>query len=331
MRSTPAGCVALGLLLLTLTACGTTTGDDGQLGDPPPATQAAGDGQAPASDGKPLAYLNGEPITERALQPRLVEAAGGRVLTELVLGRLVENRLDQAGITLTDKQIEAERKLVLNSLASDENQSVVLLNQLRRQRGLGETRFQALLRRNAGLRQLVKDEVSVNDAAIRKAYKRRYGPRYEGRILVRPRAQQVRRLKGKLKDGADFATLAARHSTDPSATQGGLLSPISPADATYPKIIRDTLKGLAEGAVSDVIAVEGGYAILKLERKIQARPVKLADVRDRLKRQVRRRLQRNRMGQLARSMLSEANIVVLNSALSDRWQQHKQDLLQTDE
>jgi parvulin-like peptidyl-prolyl isomerase len=242
---------------------------------------------------------------------------------------MVDERLDREGIELTEPDIEAERKLVLQSLARDENQSVVLLDQFRRQRGLGETRFQALLRRNAGLRKLVQDAVRVTEEAIRQAYRRRYGPRYEGRILVTSSARQTRQLRDKAMGEADFATLAARHSTDPSAAQGGLLSPISPADPSYPQVVRDTLEGLGEGDVSEVIAVQDGYAILKLERKIQGQSVKLADVRNELRPQVRRRIERNRMRQLARSMLSEARVTVLNAALGDRWRQHKESLLQT--
>jgi len=293
------------------------------------ATTAPADGGTAGRRGEPLAYVNGEAVTRDGMMRPLLEAAGGRVLAELVLNRLVAERLEARGIELSEKQIEAEKSLVLRSLDRDENQSVVLLNQLRRRRGLGDRRFRALLERNAGLRQLVKEQVSVNKAAVRKAYKRRYGPRYEARILVRPKAPAVRRLKGKLADGASFATLAARHSTDPSARQGGLLSPISPVDASYPQVVRETLVKLEPGEVSEVIAVQGGYAVLKLERTIEGEDVPFAEVRDALRQQVRRRLERSRMRQTARSLLSAADVTVLNDALGERWRQHKAQLLQS--
>jgi parvulin-like peptidyl-prolyl isomerase len=281
--------------------------------------------------GQPLAYINGEAVTEPQLFTPLLEAAGGRVLSEIVLNRMVDRRLKQRGLDLTPKQIEREKQLVQQSLASDENQSVLLLKQMRRRAGLGQQRFEAMLRRNAGLRELVQDEVQVTDLAIRQAYKRQYGPRYEGRILVVPTAQQARQFRSKIRDGASFATLAARHSTDASAAQGGLLSPISPADPSYPQVIRETLAKLEPGQVSEVIALEAGYALLTLERKIAGQSVKLADVRGELKTAVRRRAERLKMRSLAQSLLSQANVVVLDKTLGDRWQQHKQQLLQSEQ
>jgi len=290
-------------------------------------TQPANSSTASEKTRNPLAYVNGQPVTQGQLFEPLVEAAGGRVLTEIVLNRMVRERLEQRGIELTEKQIQAERQLVLQALASDENQSVVLLQQMRRRSGLGKRRFQALLRRNAGLRQLVQDEVEVSDAALRQAHERQYGPRYEGRILVTARAREARRLRQKITKGTPFATAAARHSTDPSAAQGGLLSPISPADASYPQIIRETLTELKPGEISQVIAVQDGYALLKLERKIEGRSVKLADVEDALTETVRRRAERLRMRKRAQSLLAQANVVVLDDTLGKRWDQHKQSVL----
>jgi hypothetical protein len=329
MTRSLAGVCVVTLWVLGLTGCGSTTGPDRSFAERAPATRAS---SPTASNNKPLAYINGEAVTRANMHRPLLEAAGGRVLAELALNRLVAARLNQQAITLTDPMIEAERKLVLRSLAEDENQSVVLLNQLRRRRGLGQARFQALLKRNAGLRQLVKDQVNVTDTAIRRAYQLQYGPRYEGRILVTNSARQTQQLRQKITQGrADFATLAARHSTDPSATQGGLLSPISPADPSYPQAIRKALTSLKVGAVSDVIGIQGGYAILTLERKIEAASVKLADVKQALRPQVRQRLERQRMRQRARAMLREANVVVLNPALGEAWRQHKRGLLEPSE
>jgi foldase protein PrsA len=280
-----------------------------------------------SSSDEPLAYIDGEAVALDQLAQPLLEAAGGRVLAERIISRRVAARLAEREIELTDKQIEQERQRVLAAMSGDANAGTVLLRRMRRREGLGDARFEALLRRNAGLRALVQDEVQITDQAVRRAYQREHGPRYQGRILVVETARRARALKEKLAAGAAFADLAAEHSTDRSARQGGLLSPISPAEASYPQIIRKTLTELDPGEVSDVISLSGGYGLLQLERRIEGDEVKLAEVEPALRRQVRRRAETMRMRQLARSMLAQADVVVLNPALDQSWQAHKRRLL----
>ena len=317
------------------------SGDAGQgdaAGDDARQTRTKPSPTRPGPAGKPLAYVNGEPIRRDAMFRPLMEAAGGQVLAELVLDRLIRDRLAQRGVELTDADIQAERRRVLATLAADEDEAARLLRELRRRRGLGEQRFQALLRRNAGLRRLVARDVQITDQTLRQAYKRRHGERYRVRLIVVPGFDQASRLRRQVMAGeARFGDLAARHSTDASADRGGLLSPISPADPSYPEGIRDALPRLAQRATADtqpnapavskVIALDGQFALVKLEEKIEPESVEFADVEKALADDVRRRLERRRMRQLAQQMLSDANVTVLDPALGDRWKQQRDVLL----
>ena len=291
-----------------------------------------------ASESQPVAYVDGRPVRRDAMFRPLVEAAGGRVLTELVLERVIEDRLEASGMTLNDADIRRERQRIGLTLdAENEDQAARLLRELRRQRGLGEARFEGLLRRNAGLRKLVADQVEVTEQSLRQAYERRYGIRYRARVLTVSRFDKASRLRRQLATGeARFADLAARHSTDASADRGGLLAPISPADPNYPESIRNALRRLAEGGasgtqpnatrLSEVIALDDGFALLRLEEKIEPEPVEFADVKGELQRSVRLALEQRLMRQLARRLLSEADVVVLNPALGESWR-NEQDVL----
>src|SRR5690606_1933773 len=117
-----------------------------------------------------------------------------------------------------------------------------LLREVRRRRGLGEQRFLALLRRNAGMRAMVQGQVNVSEPSLQRAYKLAYGEQYVARIIVVPTLQDASRLRESLGDpNVSFADLAVKRSTDPSAVQGGLLPPISPVDDAFPKAVRDAL------------------------------------------------------------------------------------------
>lgn len=287
-----------------------------------PTAQAA---EAP----KPLAYVAGEPVWDRQILPPLLEADGGQVLAELALDRLIAQRLARQGLTVGPPQLEAERELILQSLSDDPDQAARLLRQLRQQRGLGDQRFEALLRRNAGLRLLVQDQVQITPMALQQAFDLAYGPRYHARLILVDQPQQAAQLRQQILDGASFIDLAVTHSTDASAAQGGLLPPISPADPAYPQVVREALARLdREGRrLSDIIALDNGYALLMLERKIDAQPVAFDDVKEELTAQARLRQERLQMQQLARRLLNEAKVVVLDPALSESWRQQRELLL----
>ncbi len=274
----------------------------------------------PASNGSgPLAYVAGQPVTDRDLREPLIEAAGGQVLSEIVLDRMVSDRLKQRGMELTADLIDREKSLMLLTLSPDPDEAARLMIDLRSDRGLGERRFASMLYRNAGLRLLIRDDVHVSTRALHQAFRLRYGQRYRVRVIVTDRLADAKTLRSLALAGEAFGELAALHSTDPSAAQGGLLSPISPVDPSYPKALRDALTGLDPGGISDLIAADEHFIIIKLEEIQPADAVEFADVKDDLEQAVRLEAQGQLMLQAARSMLSEAKVVVLDPALDKSW------------
>jgi parvulin-like peptidyl-prolyl isomerase len=296
--------------LVLLAGCETTA--------PPPADQPvhASPRQTPS---RPVAFVAGQSITDESLRAGLIEAAGGQVLAEVVLDRAIKERLAERGLTVTQEHLDRELANVLATLSDDPAEAARLLVDLRAERGLGEQRFEAMLFRNAGLRLLVQDEVQIPPSLLRQAYQLQHGERYRVRIIVADTIQDAQTLRRRAVGGESFGDLAALHSKDPSAAQGGLLSPINPADMSYPKALRDALKGLDPGGVSDLIAADQRFIIMKLETVITADPVEFEDVKAALNRSVRLEAEGQLMGRTARAMLAEATVVVLDPALNKSW------------
>lgn len=292
----------------------------------------ASPGTGPVAPERTVAYINGKPVTQGELYRMMAPQVGGEALAEVALDRLVGQRLVERGVVLDDAAIQAERQTLLLSLSSDDDQAISLLEQMKQQRGLNDERFAALLRRNSGLRALVRDEVQIADAAVRQAYETAYGQRYQVRLLLSEKLSEAQAARAQVLTGADFSALASRLSTDVSRSQGGLLSPISPADATYPKAIRDALPSLKPDAretrLSPILAVDSGFALLYLEQVIPAQDVPFDRVEADLRRGVRLQLERVRMQQLARSLLEQANVVVLDPLLQPGWEAQGQAIRQ---
>lgn len=285
------------LLLLLLPAC--------QTAPPPPQARPTA---------QPVAFINSQPVTVADLQPGLFDLAGREMLNELILDRAIAAQ----HITVTDDDVTAERQRMLTMLADDPDEAARLLTELRLRRGLSDARFAALLHRNAALRKLVADQVVITPAAVQQAYDIEYGPRFRGRVITTRTLDRAAELR-VLAEDQPFADLALQYSTDPSSITGGTLPPISPADDTYPKAVRDTLARLGVGEISQPVSVEGGFAILKLEETIPGSDVPLDKARPDLEQRVRLRMERTLMDQLARRLIAAADVLVLDRDLNRAW------------
>lgn len=283
---------------------------------------------SPDPDSTPVAYLNGKPVTQNQLYRALAPSHGGQALAEILLQQSVQQRLQQEGITLQQADLDAERQRLLDSLNNDPDQAARLLREMRTQRGLDDKRYDSMLRTNAGLRALVRDQITLNDAAINQAYTLRHGKRYRVRLITADQLDTLTHARKQALAGTSFTDLAIELSTDASAAQGGLLSPISPADPTYPKAIRDALPKLKmdnpTSRLSPAIALDAGYALLWLE-EIQTpdNPPTLQQARPELEAALRTDLERLRMRQLARTLIEQTNVIVLDPALDKAWQRQK--------
>jgi peptidyl-prolyl cis-trans isomerase SurA len=278
---------------------------------------------------KPAAIIAGEPVSDAEIRVYANEIAGGVVLEELALDRLVRQRCQSMGISISAPDVEQERRYVLESMARDAETSVdsasELLERLRRQRGLGPKRFNALLERNAMLRKLVAPTVSVSDEQVQQALAVRYGERRNARIILRNSQQEasasLERLRGL--SGAALASAfsdeASRNSVDASAARGGKLEPISVSDPAYPSIVRTTLASLAEGQLSTLVAMDRGFAILLLEGIVPA-ATPPSNARELAREEVTRRAQRVAMDRLARDILLAGGVTAYDDSLRWSWE-----------
>lgn len=274
--------------------------------------------------GEIVVIIGGNPTRWEALRPLLVEAGGGDVISEYVLDARIADELRSRNMEVTEEDTRNEKAIMLARLSPDPDQAVRLLERRRDRFNLGPRRFDAFLRRYAGLRKLVAGEVVVNDVLVRQAYEQRYTEQTVCRMVMVENLRQAAEVKRRAEAGESFTDLAIELSSDPSRNQGGLLPPISPHDPTFPTAITGTAPKLAVGEVSDPIALEGGFAILRCERKIPADPLPFEQVADEVRRDVRLGLERSLMDRKARVLMDEAEVTVLNADLDREYKRRRQ-------
>lgn len=288
----------------------------------------SGGGQPAAARTNPPAIVGGRAVNWSEMTPLLAEAAGAAVLEEIVLDRALAAELERAKVTITEQDVERERVLLARSMARaaqagpDEVEEIV--RTVRRQRGLGEKRFAALLRRNAALRRLVQGDVVVTPEDVRRAYDVRYGERMRTRLIVtateRAAAEALARVRGgEGREAEPFGEVAAELSTDPSAARGGIVEPISPLDPTYPAAVRQALSSLKPGEISSPVGIEEGFVILKLEEVLPPSGPAFEDVRAEMEEEVRLVRERVQMDRLAARLLKTTPVIIMDEDLDWSW------------
>lgn len=273
------------------------------------------------------ARIDNQPISWASLQPLLAEAAGGTILREVALDQALKDECAFKGVKVSDADIDLERDLLLSSIERDAAagaaDSGVLLESVRRSRGLGPLRFKDLLERNARLRAIVRSTVTISDDDVEQALLIRYGERYRIRVIITVAQRDAIDLRTELSKqpalDVAFARVAAIKSIDPSSVRGGLLEPISPADQLYPESIRKLLPTLEPDAISPIVGVDKGFAMCILDSRIPAtdRPAGAAESASK---EIRIRRERLAMEEAARRLLARVKVAPMDSSLDWSWQ-----------
>ena len=128
-------------------------------------------------------------------------------------------------------------------------------------------------------------EDAVTDEKLQEAYDAQYAnaePTEEwnaSHILVESKATAEDLIK-QLAEGADFAALAKEHSTGPSGPNGGELGWFAQGMMVPP--FEAAVIALEVGAVSEPVATQFGWHVVKLNDKRMQGPPPLEEVRDQL-------------------------------------------------
>lgn len=290
-----------------------------------PAVTPSASTASPSSPLQTVAKVGDARLSLADLTPAMIEAVGGQVLAEKVLTLKLREKLGKT--LITQDQIHAERSDFVKSLHDNPQVAEQLLAQLRQREGLGQHRFEDFLFRQAALRHLVQGQVNVTEAAIKQAYELKFGPTSVIQIIMLDNPTQAVKILNRARQGEDFGKLVQEFSRNQeSKAFNGMLEPISPADPSYPAALHKAIGRLQVGQISDVVALENGFAILKLLSKNPRQSVTLDDVKASLAEKVRRDVEQMLMRQLASTLLNQTDVVVLDRELNMSWQRQRRNL-----
>lgn len=274
------------------------------------------------------AVVDGRSLTHDMLASRSLEAAGGVVLEEAALDQLLASTLSAEGIALPAEAIEGERVKLFERIADEagvgEEQAGSLVDRFRAARGLGPDRFAALLTRNAALRLLAQRSSLVDASRVSSLVEAEFMGRARARIIVTRTAADAAKVRQNVASApasertSTFAAAAYSLSVDPSSARGGAFGPVSHGDPSIPSAMRASLS-LPPGEVSQVIALDAGFAIVLVEEQLPP-PARTEAGEAKAVAKATSRIEREAMDSLAARLLAEARITVLDDHLQWAWE-----------
>lgn len=260
----------------------------------------------------------------------LLRANGVGVLEQLVVLDAAELLATQKRLTITQADIDREYDAALRKLVDpfsgassgnfDRQAAERTLESVLAQRNISREEFRLGMRRHAYLRRIVESELTFTREQLQAELQRRYGPRLEVRHIQLASPRSAARIRARLANGEDFAQLAREHSANLiSAEAGGLLQPFWDQDDALPALFRQTASSLKAGEISEAVRVGEWYHLIKLERRIEAKPVELEPIRGELTQSLLERLSDPAMEKLYERLFREAKIEIHDRVLDEAF------------
>jgi foldase protein PrsA len=285
--------IVLALVMAAVTACGGEADDPVDAEDPIEATES------PASEQPILAWVEGEPVTQADVDLVLAEArlAGEAedepAALEEAIGRvLLRREAERLRVRVGEDELEERIGAIRERVGGESELAARLLT-------AAMTREQLRLGAEYGLlRERLRDQKFADrvasDGAVRRFYDENRDTAFTtpaavrlGSILFRGE-NAAKGVTAKLRRGKSFEDMARMYSRDPeTARNGGMLGWVQAS--SLPDPLARAVEGLQRGELSGVVEGPGGWYVLKVFDRREAKTRTFAEVEGELRAEMDRR------------------------------------------
>lgn len=193
-------------------------------------------------------------ITVQNLYDEMKESAGSSAVQLIMIEKVLEDKYD-----VSDKAVDAkvkDQKKQIEAQGTD-------FKQYLSSQGMTEDTFKRYAKLQLLQEAAQRDGIKVSDDEV-KAYYDRLGKEVKASHILVADEATAKKLKKQLDDGADFAKLAKKNSTDTSSAEnGGELGWFGPDEMVG--AFTDAAYSMKKGEISDPVKSDYGYHIIKVE------------------------------------------------------------------
>lgn len=214
-----------------------------------------------------VARIGSREITIGELQTALTRHYGKELLNQMLDREAIRLEGIEAGVTIEDAEIERDLKRMQQGYDSEEQFEQAMEEQL----GMTKEELQEDVHYKLLLEKIATKNISISDAQVDDYIKThpdefRNETEYNIQQIIVSTKEQANKVLNELGKGEDFAILARDRSLDDATSNsGGDLGWIEEDDPFVAAPVLEAAKQLAPGEVSKPVAVEQGYAIVRLK------------------------------------------------------------------
>ena len=238
--------------------------------------------------------INGQQISRKQVAEKAIERHGAKVLNGLIQFVLVEQAAKNAGITVTDKDVDdqiasiAADALPLKNGAADVDRWYATVA---REHGLNRDQYRKQIWSQVALTKMVESDVRIENDDIQKGYEANYGPRVRVRAIILNDMRTAQRVWAEARKNPtekNFGDLCEQYCVDPNIRAiRGEVPPIQ-KHGGIPELESEAFK-LSPGELSDIVTVGQTFIIMYCLGQTQPDNIPLADVKDLIIKDVRQK------------------------------------------
>lgn len=301
------------LYLCLATLCGTLSAGWSQ-GTEQPAAPALPQLSAGSAD-KPVAKVNGDPISEAAFLTVLAARYGGPCLSDLIENLIIKQAAAKAGVTVDAEEVlrryvNTERMVETRAPITGENFDMWLA-----QRALTRDSFRTELYYQMLVENMVADQVKIEPKQVADFYAANKEQLREP-AMVRvahicvATEEEARKLKAAIVQGQiTWEEAAKQHSLDPwTKDNGGDMGFLEDSGTPFH---RAAFALAANGDISDPVQTRMGFHLLKRLAYKQERIPPFEEIEETLRQRLEARTLANLSGQKRAELMRAAQVEVL--------------------
>jgi parvulin-like peptidyl-prolyl isomerase len=302
--------------------------------------------------GSPIATIGPVTINSDQVVRALLDGYGMNILLNIAQLNMAKEGAARSHITVTPLDVQSERERTIENMFKDSNEKQLdklraaldknrneeaekIRQEIRKDNDqafehfltnqhISRAEFDIVTETNAYLRKLAEPHVvgQISEAQLKQSFGALYGERVQCRHIQVSNPQEILEAKRRLASGEPFAKVAQEMSRNPATRDlGGLLQPFSLQSKGLPDNFKRTAFALKEGEISDMVAAEGSYHLILLEKRIQPKAVKYEDVKDSLRKDLEAAAMDGAIKQLRQQMVDQAvqGMQVNDPVLKQQW------------
>lgn len=239
--------------------------------------------------------IDGKQIGRKQVAEKAIERHGAKVLSGLIQFVLVEQAVKNAGITVTDADVDNKiAEIAADSLPLTKNGEADVERwyaTLAREHSLTKDQYRKQIWSQVALTKMVEKDVRIENDDIQKGYEANYGPRVRVLAIILNDMRTAQRVWAEARKNPtekNFGDLCEQYCVDPNIRAiRGEVPPIQ-KHGGLPELESEAFK-LKKGELSDIVTVGQSFIIMYCLGQTEPDNIPLDDVKDMIIKDVRQK------------------------------------------